>query len=352
MKGKPKPHCLYCDKEHWGESCDVAGTLAKRREFFMMKKLCFNCGRPGHSEKECRSRGCFKCKARHHTSLCDKYNAVFTGYIPTNKEKSLPAIVPLKIQEEVFWAHLDTGSGRNFISSDAVKKLKLNPTRHESRQIVTINGVKMQSLPLYEVTLNCLDGQAQEKIEITGCTMPDFTVVKRPAVKELKEKYEHVRNKTFYRTANNEYPIHLILGDSTYCKIRTEQVFKGKPEEPIVEGTQFGWVIHGGEDYGDNKCMFVGDATDYDRLCSLDVLGVEDRGPNDQLQVYEDFKEYIVKRDDGRYEVSVPWITESELSGNNEQASRARLANVERKLGKNPEREIWRDSEGTATCWD
>ena len=86
----------------------------------MMKKLCFNCGRPGHREKECRSRGCFKCKARHHTSLCDQHNAVFAGHIPTNEEKSLPAIVPLKIQEEVFWAYLDTGSGRNFISSDAV----------------------------------------------------------------------------------------------------------------------------------------------------------------------------------------------------------------------------------------
>ena len=174
----------------------------------------------------------------------------------------------------------------------------------------------------------------RSKLQDVQC---QISVVKRPAVKELKEKYEHARSKTFYMTANNEYPIHLILGDSTYCKIRTEQVFKGKPEDPIVEGTQFSWVIHGGEDYGDNKCMFVGDATDYDRLCSLDVLGVEDRGPNDQLQVYEDFKENIVKRDDWRYEVSVPWVTGSELSGNNEQASRARLANVERKLSKDPE---------------
>ncbi len=39
VKRKPKPHCLYCDKEHWGESCGVVGTLAKRREFFMMKRL-------------------------------------------------------------------------------------------------------------------------------------------------------------------------------------------------------------------------------------------------------------------------------------------------------------------------
>ena len=29
-------------------------TIAKPREFFMTKRLCFNCGRPGHREKECQ----------------------------------------------------------------------------------------------------------------------------------------------------------------------------------------------------------------------------------------------------------------------------------------------------------
>ena len=337
QKVHAKPHCLFCEKDHWGEACEVVNTIAKRREFFMTKRLCFNCGRPGHREKECRSRGCFKCKARHHTSLCDRKEAVFTGYIPTTEEKSLPPIIPLEIQGIVFWAYLDSGSGRNFISRDAVERLKLAPTSHESRHIVTVNGVKKQSLPLYQVTLKSLNGREQEKVEITGSSMADFTVVKRPKVKELKARYQHAQNKEFYMTADDEYPIHIILGDSTYCKIRTEQVFKGHPEDPIVEGTRFGWIIHGGEEYGDDKCMFAKETSfDYERLCSLDVLGVEDRGQDDQLQVYEDFKENIVRRVDGRYEVHVPWIPGSKLSGTNEQASRGRLANVERKLSKDP----------------
>ena len=110
-----------------------------------------------------------------------------------------------------------------------------------------------------------------------------------------------------------------------------------RPEDPIVEGTRFGWIIHGGEEYGDDKCMFAKETSfDYERLFSLDVLGVEDRGQDDQLQVYEDFKENIVRREDGRDEVHVPWIPGSKLSGTNEQASRGRLANVERKLSKDP----------------
>ena len=39
----------------------------------------------------------------------------------------------------------------------------------------------------------------------------------------------------------------MILRDSTYCRIKTEDVFKGKPGEPIVEGATFGWITHGGD---------------------------------------------------------------------------------------------------------
>ena len=61
-----------------------------------------------------------------------------------------------------------------------------------------------------------------KKIEISGSKLADFTTIKRPTLMELKAKYEHLREKQFYRTSSEEYLIHLILGDATYCKIRTE----------------------------------------------------------------------------------------------------------------------------------
>lgn len=97
----------------------------------------------------------------------------------------------MRIQGVVLWAYVDTGSRRNFISRDAIEKLNLTPTRHKTHHIVTVNGVKRQSLPLFDVTLKSLDDQVQEKIEATGSKMPDFTVVKRPTLEELKEKYSH-----------------------------------------------------------------------------------------------------------------------------------------------------------------
>lgn len=78
--------------------------------------------------------------------------------------------------------------------------------------------------------------------------------------------------------------------------------------------------------------MFVKEVKDYERLDSLDMLEVKDRGENDQLDVMEDFKENITRRADGHYEVGVPWIPGSMLTSSNEEAGRKRLQNVNKKL--------------------
>ena len=46
---------------------------------------------------------------------------------------------------------------------------------------------------------------------------------------ELKLKYEHIRDKQFYLRVGDEYTIHLILGDNTFSRIKTEEVIKGIP---------------------------------------------------------------------------------------------------------------------------
>ena len=110
-------------------------------------------------------------------------------------------------------------SGYRFWEKEAARQLKQSPQRHESRNILTINGSKRASIPVFKVTINLVDGRASENIKIRGTEMPDFTTVKRPTFIELKEKYEHIRGKTFYRSESEEYPFHIILGDATYCKI-------------------------------------------------------------------------------------------------------------------------------------
>ena len=155
--------------------------------------------------------------------------------------------------------------------------------------MVTLGGTKKQSMPVYVLTIDSLDRKARKRIEVTGAKMPDFATIRRPALATLKGKYEHTRDKSFYRKPGDEYQIHVILGDSNYCRIKTEEVFKAWETH---RGTTFGWVIHGGG-YESEGCLFAREVSDYEQRCSLDVLGVEDRGENDQLDVYAEFKENI-----------------------------------------------------------
>ena len=54
----------------------------------------------------------------------------------------------------------------------------------------------------------------------------------------------------------------------------------------------------------------------------------------DQLDVFREFKENVTRQEDGRYNVSVPWILVMELTETNEAQSRKRLYNVERRMRK------------------
>ena len=77
--------------------------------------------------------------------------------------------------------------------------------------------------------------------------------------------------------------------------------------------------------------MYVRELNDYEKLYSLDGLGVKDWGENDQLR---DFKQSVVRKQDGRHEVGFPWIPGATLTNTNEALSRKRLENVERKLSR------------------
>ena len=74
---------------------------------------------------------------------------------------------------------------------------------------------------------------------------------------------------------------------------------------------------------------------DYEGLYSLDLLGVQDHGESDQLDVMENFKVNIKRGTDGRYEVGVSWIQGSTLTSSNEEASRERLQDANKRLKLN-----------------
>ena len=60
--------------------------------------------------------------------------------------------------------------------------------------------------------------------------------------------------------------------------------------------------------------MYAKEASEYEKLYSLDVLGVEDRGEDTEERMISRTCIAVSRRVDGQYEVSVPWIPGSSLS--------------------------------------
>ena len=68
---KTNQQCSYCSGGHFSHECTKYKTVNARKDRVMSLKLCFNCLKPGHSSKTCRStRTCRTCGFHHHSSLC------------------------------------------------------------------------------------------------------------------------------------------------------------------------------------------------------------------------------------------------------------------------------------------
>ncbi|XP_057302726.1 uncharacterized protein LOC130636893 [Hydractinia symbiolongicarpus] len=64
--------CSYCKGSHNSNRCTVVTDVTARKQIIRAKNRCFNCLKSGHLVRNCNSKNtCFKCKGRHHISLCD-----------------------------------------------------------------------------------------------------------------------------------------------------------------------------------------------------------------------------------------------------------------------------------------
>lgn len=74
------------------------------------------------------------------------------------------------------------------------------------------------------------------------------------------------------------------------------------------------------------------DQLDYERLCRLDVLGLEDAPEHDQRVVYDELKEQLTRSSEGWYETGLPWRGILQALPTNERESQRRLESLVNKL--------------------
>ena len=153
---------------------------------------------------------------------------VLTGFTPSMDE-SLSLMLAVKIQGKIFWAILNSGSGRDYISKEAVMALKLKPERFEIREVTTtVHGTRRKSMPSFNGTIESSADKTKEGIEVTGLEMKDLATIKRPDLRKLKKRFDHTKDKEFYLTETGNHTKHIILGNKTFCRIKTEMFSRKK----------------------------------------------------------------------------------------------------------------------------
>lgn len=133
--------------------------------------------------------------------------------------------------------------------------------------------------------------------------------------------------------------VHIILGAEDYQRIRTTEllILGANPDEvPGAEFTMLGWTIYGrqlAEEGGTEKQFLLKTGQEEsEKLCSLDFLGLEDKGTREDTTIHEDFLQQLTKTPARYYETRLPWKEDHVPLPANKNLAAARLSSTTRKL--------------------
>ena len=322
-------HCVYCeDPSHASRDCTRVSTMDARKRMLAQKRMCFNCTGPKHHAADCKSKmRCQKCGQKHHTSICMRGDQLLTA---TGKSgRVVYPVVKVCVEGVLCRALLDTGAGSSYASAALLEKLPKRPRVKEVRQIEMMLGSTTREVELSTIKVGSIAGSEELSVDVTKVERRELLMIDNPHYQKIIDSYAHLKGVEMTDYDPKSYlPVHLILGASDYAAIKTsERPRVGLPGEPVAEKTKLGWTIMspGTEIDHTNMLLTQTSHVDYEKLCRLDVLGLEDTPEHDQRTVYAEFREQLVRHPEGWYETSLPWKGNHPPLPNNKGVSLQRL---------------------------
>ena len=380
------PACCYCRQGHSSNSCTSVTDIEERKAILRRAGRCYICLRRGHVSKSCRSLSkCYKCKGRHHISICanepskepmqkgpQSTSQAKPNHSPPNTGPGLnPGAPPFSSTSMLTIANqpvllltaftsiydprkpekrlqvrliLDSGSQHSYISRRAKEALHLIP-EDECQLAIAAFGSKrseQQRCEIVRVRVKTCDGP---DAELTLLTVP---VICEPlAVQPIslcRDTYNHLSCLELADASDGNTPseVYLLIGSDYYWQQLTGEIRRGE-EGPIAVLTRFGWVLSGLMAAAGQEAPVVALVSTHtlrvdaeaDHLKELDDClhsqGV--RGGEDPL--LEEFNNKI-RFQNGRYEVSLPWKEAHAPLPTNYMMAVRRLRGLHRRLRQNP----------------
>ena len=339
------------------EQCTKFAALSDvnvRRETARSARACYNCLRFGHRIRDCRKPNMCNvpdCGKRHHYMLHleqapPAVNTAQCNATSAKRSQAFLGIIPVEIKGKngvcmEVNALIDNGSSRSFCHEKLLEKLKLDH-KPVTYTVTTLTSEEQQHKG-FEVNLNVRGVGCAQEVQLEGVwTVRHLAISMASAPRTADiEKYAHLRGVTLPAVVNED--VMLLIGTDADVHVPTEIRKPTQPYEPYAERTVLGWVVRGpdGKPGSHASVNFVSAdplsenlermwTTDYSEKISSDVTHPS-RDDKLALKKIEESCALV----NGHYEVELPFKSSDQLP-NNEYMARSRLAQLKKKLEKNP----------------
>ncbi|GFQ88803.1 DUF1758 domain-containing protein [Trichonephila clavata] len=289
--------------------------------------------------RDCNVHG--KGKAREDFSKTENNDSALSN-ASIRKRVMLQTII-VKIsgakQKHMIRLIIDSGSSGSYISDFAARKLQLKDIGHETVVHGLFRGLqKKEKHKKYVINLSNVDNSfdcALNVMEQKTICSPIPKLENMKLIEEIKnygiDLSDLTVNENFCLYESNVNEIHGLIGADYAGKLFTGEI-KNLPSGLVAMNTYFGWTImeRTGEGCSVSEVLLSLHVRDL-KICdlwSLDSLGIKEPSiSQSKSEIEEAVKDHFVRSlrrdDEGRYQVSLPWLeVHPELSDNRNIAER------------------------------
>lgn len=352
--------CPHCKGNHLIYSCDGFKKLSAqdRIDFAKNSKLCLNCLKVGHFEKNCKFGNCRICKNRHNTLLHKDLDEsgpnvdVTTGTISMTTSlrdnQVILSTVLLDILDKnqvpkTFRALLDSGSQSSFITREAFETLGLN----ESKTDFVVQGINnCVSLIKGKCVVQIKSKFSDYRANLMCLIVPQITEY-IPIIQINKHSLQIPPNVQLADPSfNKPNKIDILIGADLFWNILCNGQINLGCNKPLMKKTQFGWVVTGqiGSNSSRRTQCNVSTHIDLDEKISkfweLEEISNPKAKSKEENECELHFSRHTKRLSDGRFMVTIPLTQSPDVLGDSKQQAIKRFLSVERKLERNAELKI------------
>ncbi|XP_052749795.1 uncharacterized protein LOC128200431 [Galleria mellonella] len=369
-------NCPTCGKRHSLPKCYKFAKLKNEERWDVVRKanLCFKCISGKHRRFNCRAKRCGVdgCKLSHHQLLHNKEvhkaeketvstltaTDEDTDEVVVPEEENIMAVAATANEREIklkicpvtvsgpkgklrIFALFDEGSTVTLLDEKAALKIGAKgPMKTLNMRGINTERCETKS---QQITLK-ISGQDSREHDITVRTVPGLKLTGQSVSEELLQ-LGHLKDLKREELCYAGAKPQLLIGSDNWQLIVSRELRIGKKDQPAGSKTQLGWVIHGSLPrrilkMDAEEVLHVVTTESLDTMVKahfeIDAIGISQKvNVNEEARrAMNIFDSTVRQREDGHFEVGLPWRNDNTKLPPSYNIALRRLKNLETRLAK------------------